>query len=213
MATQEEMEIFYTTVFDVRNEDTMVALLTEGFGTMAHFERINLEDVSNMIATIRKPGGTIDGGLLPNRGTAISADLEPLLKQFWLYTRWLYMTQRVPNFVTGEGVPTLDDLLDYQQYCFTMKYRDPKDIAQPGQFPGTGDKTKKWFEAFDDWAGLTLGSGGIPVLYVLRKDHPIAAADSEWSAMDNPDEDFAARGRHTCVGVRALFWRSDNSIV
>ena len=179
MATQDEMEIFYNTVFAVRNEDTMVALLTEGFGTMEHFERIHLDDISNMIATIRKPGGTLDGGLIPNCGTAVAPELEPLLKQFWLYTRRLYMTQRVPNFVTGEGVPSLEDLLEYQEYIITLKYRDPKDVPQPGQFPGTGDKTKKWFEGFDDWAGLTLGSGGIPVLYVLRKDHPIAAADYE----------------------------------
>jgi hypothetical protein len=94
-----------------------------------------------------------------------------------------------------------------------MRYRDPKDVPQPGQFPGTGDKTKKWFEAFDDWAGLTLGSGGIPLLYVLRKDHAIADVDFAWHVMDNPDADFAARGRHPCTGVRAIHWRSDNSLV
>jgi hypothetical protein len=145
----------------------MWALLTQGFGTMAHFDRINLSDVSHMIASIRRPGGTIGNLNLPNRGTGIAPELEPLLKQFWLYTRRLYMTQRTPNFVTGEGVPSLDDLKEYQDYCYTLQTRNDRAIPQPGQFPGTGDKTKKWFEAFDDWAGLTLGSSGIPVLYVL----------------------------------------------
>ena len=134
------MEIFYNTVFEVDNEDTMVALLTQGFGTMAHFDRISLEDVAHMIASIRKPGGTIDiggGHNIPNRGTGIAPELEPLLKQFWLYTRRLYMTQRTPNFVTGEGVPSLDDLKEYQDYVYTLQTRNDKAIPQPGQFPGT----------------------------------------------------------------------------
>jgi hypothetical protein len=216
MATQDEMEIFYNTVFEVDNEDTMVALLTQGFGTMAHFDRISLEDVTHMIASIRKPGGTIDigGGFnIPNHGTGIAPELELLLKQFWLYTRRLYMTQRTPNFATGEGVPTLEGLKEYQDYVVTLKTKISRDIPQPSLFPGTGDRTKKWFESFDDWAALTLGSSGIPVLYVLHKKYAIEVHDNHWEAMDNPDLDFTARGQHPSLGVRATYWRSNNSIV
>jgi hypothetical protein len=60
---------------------------------------------------------------------------------------------------------------------------------------------------------MTLGSSGIPVLYVLRKDHAIQVQDNDWEAMDNPDLDFAVHGRHPSLGVRATYWRSDNSIV
>jgi hypothetical protein len=96
------MKIFYNTVFEVDNEATMVALLTQGFGTMDNFDRISLDDVSHMIAIIRKPGGTIDiggGHNVPNRGTGIAPELEPLLKQFWLYIRRLYVTQHTLNFI------------------------------------------------------------------------------------------------------------------
>jgi hypothetical protein len=125
------------------------------------------------------------------------------LKQLWFYFCYAYMTQRVPNFEDKDEVPSLAVLasLDFYVKSFPL----PKDVEKPPQFPGT-DKARKWFEQFDQRASRYLGSSGVPLLYVIRKESKIEEEDKGWYQL-SLNEDLALRGPH---GNESMFWHEDN---
>jgi hypothetical protein len=173
------------------------------------YNELALADITTACANIRKPGGMVvdeDGDLVPNRGQQVSVLLEKRLKQFWFFTRYAYMTQREPDWATGEGVPELAELSNLDSYLKSFPLA--KDVEKPPQFPGQ-DKARKWFEQFDTWAAKTLGPSGVPLLYVLRKESEIQDEDPGWYE-PNLKMDVALRGPH---GDDNIFWREDNTAV
>jgi hypothetical protein len=209
MSTPEEMEQYFAIILDVNDDDLMLALFQQGLDTLESFNSLTVEDITRICATVRRPGGMIVdefGDLIPDRGQQVSAVLEKRLKQFWFYVRYAYMTQRVPDFVMGDGVPELADLSNLNS--FIKSFPEPKDVEKPPQFPGLAN-ARKWFEQFDSWAAKYLGPSGVPLSYVIRASHGIALVDPGWYE-PSLREDIAFRGPH---GAANIFWREDNTAV
>jgi hypothetical protein len=208
MATPVQMEAYYSTVFQVDDDDLIIALLQQDLNTIESFNLLTVEDIATACNNIKRPGGMVvdaDGDLVPNRGQQVSAVLEKRLKQFWFYIRYAYMTQRVPDFVTGDGVPDLATLANLDSY--KKSFPLAKDVEKPPQFPGQ-DKARKWFEQFDTWASKSLGPSGVPLLYVLRNEEE--DLDYDWYE-PSLKEDLALRGPHG--DDNNMFWREDNTVV
>ena len=212
MTTPEEMELYYSTVLEIEEEETITALFEQGLDTMDGFNHLRLEDISRICSNIRRPGGMMvddNGDLVPNRGTPISVLIETRLKQLWFFFRYAYMTQREPDFADDMDVPTLEVLADLDSWI--SSFDDPKDVEKPPTFPGQ-EKAKKWFESFDEFADRTKGPSGVPLGYVLREQHHIPADDTGWF-LPGMDEDLFNRGRHPVAGVRAALWMADNTVL
>jgi hypothetical protein len=85
MSTPEQMEILYNTVFQIDDDELIIALLQQDLNTIENYNLLTVEDITRACGNIKRPGGTIvdaDGDLVPNRGQQVSAVLEKRLKQF-----------------------------------------------------------------------------------------------------------------------------------
>jgi hypothetical protein len=130
MSTEEKMEIYLNTIFGIEDDDLIIALIDQGFSTMANINMSELEDITRICNIIRKPGGMIideDGDTFPNKGQPLSTPAEARPKQFWYFARYAYMTQRVPDFGSGEGVPELEDLAKLHVFCKNLNFPLSKD--------------------------------------------------------------------------------------
>jgi hypothetical protein len=177
MSTPEEMEIYLTNTFQLDDDDLVIALFEQRLDTMKGYSMLTLDDITRIRSNVRRPGGMIigeDGELVVNRGQQVSAVLEKRLKQFWFFVHNAYMTQRDPDFQTGDGVPELAELANLDSYRNSFPLA--KDVESPPQFPGQ-EKARKWFEQFDTWAGKTIGPSGVPLFYVLRKEAVVVGMD------------------------------------
>jgi hypothetical protein len=146
MTTPLEMEIYLNTVFNIDDDDLIIALFEQGLDTMESINMLKPEDIIRICSINRKPGDMIlneEGDLVPNRGQPVSAMLEKQLKQLWFFVRYAYMTQRLPDFETGDGAPELEDLAKLD--VFISNFSLAKDVEKPPQFPGI-DKGRRWFE-------------------------------------------------------------------
>ena len=180
MTTPEEMEFFLENVFEIDDDDIIIALFEQGLDTIDGYNNLELEDIPRVCNNIRKPGGMMvdeDGDMVPNRGTPISVLIEARLKMLWLYCRYCNITQREPDFDDDEDVPTLEVLADLNSWL--KSFPDAKEVEKPPQFPGQ-QKAKKWFETVDEWAARTKGPSGFPLAYVLREQHAIPDEDEGW---------------------------------
>jgi hypothetical protein len=210
MDTPEFLEDYFKIEFKIDDDDLIIALFEQGLDSLENFNLLTLADMTRVCDTIRKPGGMIvddDGDLVPNRGQAVSAVLEKRLKQFWQYVRYAYMTQRTPDFLSGDGVPDLADLHNLDSYIKSFKL--PSEVPKPPSFPGISG-ARKWFERFDNWAEKCLGPSGVPLLYVLRMKSDIDDDDPGWYEPSLKD-DLALRGPHGAADN--MFWREDNAAV
>jgi hypothetical protein len=201
MTTSEEMEVYLSTVIHIDDDDLIIALFDQGLDTMESINILKAKDITTICSIIREPGGMMmdeDGDLIPNRGQPVSAMLKKQLKQLWFFVRYAYMTQRLLDFDTREGVPELEDLAKLD--VFISNFSLPKYVEKPPQFPGI-DKARKRFEQFDQWATSTktIGSSGAALLYVIREEDEV---DND----ENPgcyEPNFALRGPH---GDGNMFW-------
>jgi hypothetical protein len=149
-----------------------------------------------------------DGDTVPNRRQPLSAPDEARLKQFWYYTRYVYMTQRTPDFDTGDGVPELEDLAKLN--VFRKNFPLAKDVDKPPQWPGI-EKARRWFEQFEKWASKSIEPSGVPLLYVIREDSDVDEDADEGWYQPNFHDDLAVRGPHG--NDLNMFWEADNSTV
>ena len=206
------MEFFLENVFEIDDDDIIIALFEQGLDTIDGYNNLELEDIPRVCNNIRKPGGMMvdeDGDMVPNRGTPISVLIEARLKMLWLYCRYCNITQREPDFDDDEDIPTLEALADLNSWL--KSFPDSKNVKEPPQFPGQ-QKAKKWFETVDEWAARTKGPSGFPLAYVLREQHAIPAEDEGWFE-PSIDEDLFNRGQHPVPGTAAPHWRGDNTMV
>jgi hypothetical protein len=149
MSTTEEMEIYLNTTFGIDDDDLIIALFQQGYDTMANINTLELEDITRICNIIRKPGEIIideDGDTVPKRGHPLLAPDEARLEQFWYFVRYAYMTQHVPDFETGDGIPDLEDLTKLHVFC--KNFPLAKDVDKPPQWPGI-EKARQWFEQFE----------------------------------------------------------------
>jgi hypothetical protein len=208
MATPVQMKNFYTTVFQIDVDELIIALFQQDLNTIENYNLLTVEDITTACNNIKRPGGMLldaDGDLVPNREQQVSAVLEKHLKQFWFFIRYAYMTQRVPDFETGDGVPDLATPANLDSY--KKSFPLAKDVEKPPQFPGQ-DKAWKCFGQFDTWASKSLSPSGVPLLYVLKKEE--ADLDDDWYE-PSLKEDLALRGPHG--DDDNMFWREDNTTV
>jgi hypothetical protein len=148
MSTEEEMELYFNITIGIEDDDLIIALIEQGFSTMANINTLELDDITRICNIIRKPGGMIideNGVIVPNRGQPLLAPDEARLKQFWYFLRYAYMTQRIPDFETGDGVPELEDRARLNVFC--KNFLLAKDVDKPPQWPGI-EKAPCWFEQF-----------------------------------------------------------------
>jgi hypothetical protein len=117
------------------------------------------------------------------------------------------MTQREPDFETGDGVIDLAELVNFDSYLKSFPLA--KDVEKPPQFTGQ-DKTQNWFEQLYTWAAkYSLGPSGVPLLYILRREEADIDDDPGWYE-PSLKEDIALRGPHSNDNV---FWHEDNTVV
>jgi hypothetical protein len=137
VSTPEEMKVYLTNIFQLDDDDLIIALFQQELDTLDGYNQLTLENISRACSNIRKPGGMVkdeDGDLVPNRGQQVSVLLAKWLKPFWFFVQYAYMTQREPDFQTGDGVPELAELANLDSYL--KSFLLAKDVERLLQFPG-----------------------------------------------------------------------------
>ena len=213
MANRADMEAYFIVELGMVYElQAVAALVTQGFGSYEEVSMLRKEDIARICTNIRRPGGMIAdaaGNMVPNQGIPIGIFLETRLKQLWLYCRHAYMIQRVHIPGTLPGLPSIEVLHDLDQWM--SSFQVPEKVKEVPQFPGS-HKARQWFEQFDEYLGHYIGPSGLPLQYVVRKEHDITEPDEGWY-LPSYDEEIYSRGRHGGAGWQATYWMADNTVV
>lgn len=215
MTNRNEMEIYFTVGFYLVDNPpgtpnpTRVAILDNGFDSMFRVNEINsTEEIHRICETIRKPGGmrpdpANPGQMVPDRGIAVPPHIERYLKQFWFFTRYIYITSRPLNVLSL----SLAELNTLQRMSIeSTRSSEEDEPMKPGLFEGP-NKARGFFESLDNYFADKLGRSGVPLEYVIREQHEVPAADAGL-LLPTMKQDLAARGRHD-----GIFWPSDNKAV
>jgi hypothetical protein len=92
------------------DDDLVIVMFEQDLNRIENINLLTVEDITRVCNNTRRPGGMVldeDGDLVVNRGYQMSLVLKKRLKQFWFFIWYAYMTQREPDFATGDGVPDL----------------------------------------------------------------------------------------------------------
>jgi hypothetical protein len=59
MATPEQMELFYTTVFQVDDVELVIAMFQQDLNTIENINLLTVDDITRVRNNIRRPGGMV----------------------------------------------------------------------------------------------------------------------------------------------------------
>jgi hypothetical protein len=175
---------YFNNTLGIASVDTRNALLDQGLDDFDHFLGFSEEDIEQICANVRKPGGTIanpDAGedgqpaRIPNPGHPIGYLHEKRLKQLCYERNQLVRVQR--NFVANST--TIVRLNETWRLREEEKQRD--DIAFTPDHPEKCAKVedvKKALENFEDWVLSSYGTTGIPLAYVIRTHVELPESDT-----------------------------------
>jgi hypothetical protein len=159
------------------------AVLENGVVSLDEYMALTDDEVTLLVKSIRKPGGSDKGQPLP-------IVVERRLKGFWWSCHFKLMTARDPT-ISDMTVPMADS---WAKRSILMK--DPKDAT--GDVMDTTKHQDNWpkiFEQLDDWIGQHYGeSTKAPLLYLCRqKENPPAEVNDPSTNYKSIREELIAR--------------------
>ena len=168
-------------------------LLRSGIRDPADLVRHEKEWIRQCCMTIRKGPGL-------NEAKNISAELEMRIQQFAMWCRYRYLTQR-PFDLNTATIANLGLVSDW-----INQLAKDQEASAVDKFSDSADK-RVWFESMEAYFAGQKGAAGMPVLYVVRDEVALPAADPGFG-MPDMDSEVQSRGRHN-----GHFWRADNRTV
>lgn len=196
------MREFMTNVLGISNANVREAIMDQGIVDMTTFRFFKPEDIHNAIEVVRKPSGVIENPLrdqagqqpyIPNRGLAVSNQVEISLKDARDFFEYLHYVQRDPLHEYG----TIAIHKEYQEILSSINKVDNDKFPLPAPFNGTN--SREVIEAFDDVLRQRRGLTGAPLAYLVRDTVIPPRSDGPGDlGLFNPssEEEMIARTRH-----------------
>lgn len=178
----QDFDNYLRDIIRITDAETRAAINDQGLRLFADFLPLTEEDVEELCANVRKPGGTIPNpnanvqnqpATIPNPGHSLGLMYEKRLKMLHYYVHHLQRIQRLP-------VNAPEATVDRLRTIYALKPEDETedDLDMPEAFTRV-DTARVVIENLDDYLLRKRSETGVPLAYVVRDfvTLPIPAED------------------------------------
>jgi hypothetical protein len=187
--------------------DLRAALIAQGLDNVGNFYGMTDDDVEDLCANIRKPGGVAPNPanvddpdavqFIMDPGVAVGRIYQERLKQISFYYSYLVIVNR--TFIAAQAdIGELVRLWRHKKYMESiLKGKKDNEDDYPDKFSNSRP-AREIIESIENWIGERYGIDNIPLLYVIRErtEVPRIAEDPLPLGQPSYNEELIRRASH-----------------